>query len=539
MPAVSHAARHTAATGDRHPCLRCVVEDHHLPVGVTMPLARRPLLSLLLSALCATGLAAVETPLTVAASTGNRTVVIDPAYGTMTMFEVTASNTNRVGLGKTAQPNFLSDAQVRLNSFLDEVDGEPLSWLRLGSQTTKPLYGDMFRAGKWFPDKPTKKELAAGKADLQTRALRAENAFWKGTLAYDGTVAAALSSNGANLMIVLPSLHALLWYKIDGDAITLGGWRNYGPELLMTGYNTTPDPSALLARVPKEKQEEAKAALGLDEDAKTGGETPPAAGTALASEEPPTPKSEAWIGATGVDAFLLVDVANSRAMLYRVGGKTLDLVAVRNLAVDLVVPGLVGGAMASDPMGDKLLESFLKERKKPIAEYGLPATREEIMLLVGQKAAKGKVSPFEALANAGGLATLNFVDKRVLLTLDTRGGQTISLAAARDYTLDLAVALLDEEISHRVSAEQLVANAAQLAKSNKRKSALLTLRQALSLDPRQHKTAEKALKGVFKNEAEMLAQFQTMLDEAAKKTEELEKLAAERRKAMEEKAKAK
>ncbi|HAT11027.1 MAG TPA: hypothetical protein DCS97_10635 [Planctomycetes bacterium] len=485
--------------------------------------------------LCASYAAAVETPLTLA-SDSSRQVVVDPSYGSITIYEVTVSNSNRLGLGKP-QPNFLSDANIRLNSFYDEVEGEPYAWLRLGG-LTKPAYGDMFRDGKWFSNKPTKKEAAAGKADAQTRALRAEHAFWKTQLAYDGVVSAALTPNGQDLLIVLPGLHALLWYRLDGDSIVLKAWRNYGPELMMTGFNTSPDPSALLARVPKEKQAEAKTALGLDEEAAPA-ETAAPAGSALATEEPPTPKSEVWTAAASGDTFLVVDTANSRAMLYRVG-KFLELVSVRDLAVDLVVPGLVGGGLASDPMGDRMLETFLKDRRKAIAEYGLPNTREEILLAVGQKAAKGKVSPFEATASAKlGLAVLNFIDKRVMLTLNTAGGQSLALAAARDYTLDIAVALLDEEISHRKAAEDLVANAAQLGKSNKRKAALLTVRQALSLDPRQHKGAEKALKGAFKNDAEMLAQFQTMLDEAAKKTEELEKLAAERRKAMEEKAKAK
>jgi hypothetical protein len=487
--------------------------------------------------LCAACLAAVETPLTLVASDSNRLVVVDPSYGAITIYEVTVSNSNRVGLGK-AQPNFLSDVNIRLNSFYDEIEGEPYAWLRLGG-TTKPTYGEMFRDGKWYANKPTKKEVAAGKADAQTRALRAESAFWKTQLAYDGVVSAALTPNGQDLLIVLPGLHAMLWYRIDGDSVVLKGWRNYGTELMMSGFNTTPDPNALLARVPRDKQADARSALGLDDDSKPA-EGGAAAGGALAAEEPPTPKSEVWAAAASGDTFLVVDTANSRAMLYRVGGKALELVSVRDLAVDLIVPGLVGGGLASDPMGDKMLDSFLKDRRKAIAEYGLPSTREEILLTVGQKAAKGKVSTFEATASPrAGLAVLNFIDKRVMLTLNTAGGQSLALAAARDYTLDIAVALLDEEISHRVSAEQLVTNAVQLGKSNKRKSALLTLRQALSLDPRQHKAAEKALKGVFKNEAEMLAQFQAMLDEAAKKAEELEKLAAERRKAMEEKAKAK
>ena len=43
-------------------------------------------------------------------------------------------------------------------------------------------------------------------------------------------------------------------------------------------------------------------------------------------------------------------------MLYQLSGKNLTLNAVRVLASDLIIPGLAGGAIRSEPFGDTLLK---------------------------------------------------------------------------------------------------------------------------------------------------------------------------------------
>lgn len=487
--------------------------------------------------LCTGALAALETPLTLVTAQGNRVVVVDPAYGSIAIYEISTSSADRQSGLRKPQANFLADMELRLKSYADEREGVPLQNLRLG-QGTKPLYGEMFT--QLMSDKPTRSEALAGKKALRWRALRAEDAFWKDEVAYDGVVRAAISGSGQLLLLGIPSLHTLLYYRVDGDAVLLCGVRNYGPELFITGLNTAPSPKELLQdvlkRLPKEREEEARRALGIEDEAKPGDAPPPIGEGALAAEEPPTPKSDLWIGPGGSnESFVVVDTANSRAMLYR-GEKELMLSAVRDLKVDLVVPGLVGGSLRSAPASEDLIKDFFSQRKAYIAEYGLPTERDEILLLVGQRQAKGKPSPFEALSTAAsGLAMLNFVDRRVFLTLESKGGQQLNLAAARDYNLDVAVTLMDQEIQDRAYAKTLLGNVARLASETKRKTALLTLRQALNLDPRLHKEAETKLKSSFKSDADQQAQYLAMLDEATKKAEALAKEADERKKALEEK----
>ncbi len=483
--------------------------------------------------LCASLSHALETPLTII--NGSKVGIIDPAYGSISIYEANASSANRLGLGKPSG-NFKADIELGLMRCLDERDGVPFQQLRVGWNTT-PAYGEMFTAGKWFAAKPTKREATAGKAALQTRILRGEDAFWKAAPEYDGVVRAAFSSSGRYLAIAIPSLHALLIYTLDSETATLAAIRNWGPDLGLTGFKTDPSPSALLAQLPADKRKEAEAALGLDDDSKPAADAA-AAAPELAAEEAPTPKSDVWIGAGPSESFLVIDIANSKGLLYQWTGKALTMNSVRDLSVDLTVPGLVGGGLRSTPAGDDLLEYALKTRQKQIAEYGLPNTREELMLLVGQSASKGKVSPFEGAMSSTGVAILNFVDRRTFLTIDTKGGQTVSLAAARDYTLDIAVALLDQEINDRTNGSHLLAESKGMANGGKRKSALLNLKLALALDPTLHKNAEKQFKNVFKD-ADQQTQFQAIIDEAVKKAEEIDKLAEERKKALEEKKKPK
>ncbi len=485
--------------------------------------------------LCAGAVAALETPLTLIV--GNRVVVVDPTFGSISLYEATQSKTDRMSGVRQPQANFISELESWLKSYLDEQNGLPIQALRLG-RDTKPTYAEMYT--KLLPQKPTASEARAGKKALCWRVRDAEDVFWKEELAYDGTVRAALSSTGQYLLLGIPSLHILMLYQVDGEAIRLVGLRNYGPELFMTGLNTTPSPRQLLQDVmktiPKEREEEARALLGIEEEGKD--ETPAVAPPALAAEEPPTPKSDLWIGAGDRDTFLVVDTLNNKAMLYQAQG--LILAAQRDLKVDLVVPGLVGGSLRSAPASETLIKDFLTQRKDYIAKYSLPTERDEILLLVDQRKPKGKPSTFEALSEPrAGLAMINFVDRHVFLTLDHRGGAALNLVAARDYTLDIAITLLDQEIQDRERAKNMLTEVPKLAGSARRKAAMLTLRQALSLDPALHKDAETKLKNTFKSDADLQAQYQALLDEATRKADAQAKQAEDRKKALEEKKKKK
>jgi hypothetical protein len=477
--------------------------------------------------------AALETPLTLITAQGNRVVVIDPSFGSISLYEVSQSSTNRMSGLRQPQANFIAEIESRLKSFITEQNGLPIQTLRLG-QETRPSYADMF--AKVLPQKPTVREANAGKKALCWRVRDSEDAFWKGELAYDGVVRAALSSSGQYLLLGIPSLHMLLLYQVDGEAIRLVGLRNYGPELFMTGMNTSPNPGQLLQevmqRMPKERESEARAALGIEDEASPTTFAPPA----VATEAPPTPKSDLWIGPGSRDTFLVIDTLNTCAMLYQAQG--LILAAQRDLRIDLKVPGLVGGSLSSSPASEVLIKDFINQRKEYIVKYGLPTEREEILLLIGQRKPQGAPITFEALSDASsGLAMINFVDRHVFLTLEHMGGTALNLAAARDYTLDIAITLLDQEIQDRERAKALLASVAKLASSSMHKAAMLTLRQVLSLDPTLHKEAETKLKNAFKKDADQQAQFLALLDEAAKKTEALAKQAEERKKALEERRK--
>ncbi len=490
---------------------------------------------LIVLVLCAGAGAALETPLTLTSGQGNRILVVDPAFGSITMYELSASKSDRISGLRKPQANFLADLDLYLKSYPDEQEGLPIQALRLGNGT-KPAYGEMFAL---LSDKRTTREAKAGKKALRWRVKDAEDAFWKGDLTYDGVVRAVVSSSGQYLMVGIPALHTLLLYKVDGEAIELAGVRNYGPELFITGLNTAPSPQQLmqdtLRRIPKEREAEARSLFGLDEDSQPAKDD--AAGPALPASEPPTPKSDLWIAASSQDTFLVVDTENYHAMLYQPQG--FNLVAVRDLTIDLGVPGLLKGSLKSSPEGDDLIKQFLTQRKDYVVKYALPTERDEILALVAQHKVNGKPSPFEAISlDKPGLAMINFVAKHVFLTLESKGGSMLNLAGARDYTLDIAVTLLDQEIQDRERAKRLLATVAGLATAKKQKSALLTLRQALSLDPRLAKEAENKLKAAFKKDAEQQAEYQTILDEAAKKADELDKQVEERKKALEEQRKA-
>ncbi|MCS6970345.1 MAG: hypothetical protein RMM29_08490 [Planctomycetota bacterium] len=484
-------------------------------------------------ALAALGmLAALETPLTLQSLQGNRTVVIDPAFGPITLFELTTSAANRISGIRQPQVNFLADLELRAKSYADERDGIPFQWLRIG-ENTKPAYGDTYMM---LPDKPTRREARANKRALRWRALRSENAFWKDEPKYDGVVRAAMTSTGQHLLLGIPSLHALLVYRIDGDALKLVAVRNYGIDLFIPGYNTSPAPQELMQEAMKRartKEDEARfrSVLGLDE------ESQPAEGAAgdSGSGDEPALKSDIWVGPGERESFVVIDIVNARALLYRVD-KEFTLAAVRDLSIDLAVPGLVGGSLRSEPAGQRLLDEFLNVRKKEIAEFGLPTKDEEILALVGQRQAAGKASPFEAISQPNaGLVFCNFADRRVLLSFEVKGASSLRLIAARDYTIDVAVTMLDQEIQDRIAARQLLERATQLANGGKPKTALLTLRRALALDPRLHAEAEKQIKGAYARQpAEMQKTLGELLEEAAKKAAELAKQAEERRKMAEQ-----
>ncbi|MEK7416018.1 MAG: hypothetical protein AAB263_22160 [Planctomycetota bacterium] len=480
--------------------------------------------------------AALETPLTVAQ--GNRMVLIDAAYGAITTYEITANTSNRMGLGK-ASANFIADIELWSRKPVNlPSTGVPIVALRTGGENNKPNYRQMFLNGTFFSERPTAADVAAGRPSASARAVRAEDAFWKAAPLYDGVVRVAISGDGKYLAVAVQALHALLVYQLENDIATLAAVRNWGPELLIqVGYNTSPSPFDLMKMVTPDKQKDILKLVGLDNQAPPTG-TPPPAATDV--EEPPTPKSEVWIGAGPNDGFLVVDTANQRAMLYQITGRMLELRSVRNLNIDLLIPALMPepntGAWQSNPAGGMMLREFLRSRESQLRALNLPTEKDDMLLFVGQHAAKGgHASAFEALFQPGdsGVALLNFANRHTFLTVDTKGSQMITLVAMRDYSLDLAVSMLDQVIQDRKNALAQLNEAKQYASSRQAPLAFMAARLALSLNPRLHKDLETGLKNAFREPA-LQAEFQTILDAATVKAAELDKMDEARKKSLDE-----
>ena len=91
----------------------------------------------------------------------------------------------------------------------------------------------------------------------------------------------AITASGQHVMLGIPSLHVLMLYRVDGEAVKLVAVRNFGPDLFVTGMNTSPDPRQLMQQVlarakNKQDEERIRAAFGLDEDSQPADAAPAA-----------------------------------------------------------------------------------------------------------------------------------------------------------------------------------------------------------------------------------------------------------------------
>lgn len=483
------------------------------------------IVSVLALALASHLVLALDTPMVLAA--GNRTIVVSPAFGTMTLFDSTTA-----GLRPLISSNFLVDLEVLARRPLGVVGDDAFTMLRAGSANNKPTTTDLINL---LPRKPSAAELAKNLPSLYEQARLGEKAFWSKPHEYDGKI--AIASTGQYLLIAVSSMHALLFYELASDDFKLVGFRNIGGELhVPTIYHSAPNPNQLLAELPPDLLTKAIEQLGGAEStadlaaAPKNGAAP--APDPVAKEVPPTPDCELWTAAAN-NTFVVVDALTERAMTYQITGRFLELQSVRNLKTDLLIPGILGKGIRSQPENDDLLKEYSRRRKRQLDLFGFEVDLPGMKALVSQAASAGSKAKLQA-AMANALLTLDFTDRRTILTFDISNDQ-LNLVSARDYTVDVGIAILEGKIKQREAAPVILEDAVKSARANDPVTAKEMLRWALSLDPALYKKAEEKseLKKALGKDPEWVA----MLEEASKQTEALKKQAEERRKQAEEERK--
>ncbi|MBA3708557.1 MAG: hypothetical protein H0W83_07040 [Planctomycetes bacterium] len=459
-----------------------------------------------LVACAATYAPALETPLVLrspGSNSGDQVIEVSPNLGTIALFQVTESGTRQAG-----SANFLFDLEFYDKYIVDERNGVPYSTLRIGSPNSKPTCEGMLAL---MPKDPTEAEKAKNVLSYQARARAAEDAYWLKDHDYDGVVRGAF--NGTYAMLCIPSKHALLFYELSGEKLTLSAYRNFGVDLLVPqGWNTSPLPSEIAKRLPDDEKKKLEKELADKE--KEG-----------SKEVAETPKSDTWVAAASNNIFVVVDTLNNQVMSYQFTGKSLEVKSVRNLKYDLMIPG------SFKPLDNEadVFTRFRKVHEKQIQELGIEVDLSGMKALVGANT-KGDASKTGMQATVlDKLMILDFTESRKLLVFNLEGaGNGLELASARDYTLDVAMALMDKAFNEKSEAKKFIASAEKYFKSHK--TAMLQLKFALKMDPTLVDSVEKntRLKGELSKEAD----WPTMLDDAHKAAE----LILDQRKKMKEKA---
>ena len=493
---------------------------------------------------CAAALPALETSLVLdgPVSTG-QVVTISPSTGVMNLFTVNDSGTSR----ENQPANFLTMLELLDKRVVNPPqDGNYFSDLRTGSPNCKPTsIGQdslLQKLSNKVSDDDKKKNL---KSPLD-RALAAENKFWAADHPFDGTIRAAF--NGQYLMIVVPSRHTLMLYEVMGTNFQLKAWRNYGPELIINqSYNTTPTPQEIFQQLPEEVKQKLKdkdksaggdngGGGGADGGGGGGGGADGGAGGPLDVAE--TPKSDPWIAVGTNNDFVLLDIPNKVIATYEFTGANLVLDSVRNITYDLGIPT----SFASQPDDQQALQTFLsqtKGAKEFMARNGITTDREGLEALVAAGSAQGTGGGDKSGLQGsmdGEYVVLDFTAEHKLLCYAING--PLRMVSARDYTVDVALSLLDKLIDEKAEAHQFIADAKKNFHSHD--LALRLLRSALSHDATQVDDVEKdtRLKGELSKEpdwVQIMTDAHKRADEIKAKQEAMQKAAQDARDANKQK----
>ncbi len=478
-------------------------------------MSRLPLLLLALI----TALPALDTPLVINNTGGTSTVMVNPTIGSMTLYYIEDGQLNRV-----ASTNFLADLGLPASLITRDLDGQPVTALQDGSPNNVPT-AEQFMTTVLGRYGQTKAEGAAGVKSLADRARAAEKEFWGKDHPYDGIVRAALAQN--YLMLAIPAKRALLVYDVSASSFKLVAWRNYGPELYLPHvYGSNPTPAEILRELPQEVQEARKKEL----------EAQIAQMAEQAEQALVVKPSDVYLVAGQGEKFALFDIANTHLMAYEFNGRALTLRGIRNVEVDLLIPT----SFRSTPDIKEIFNQWTKDRQRQafLASLGMEKDMVAFQTYVEGKqkaAASDKVSAFQAnvILNTGDLV-LDFADKRKAIVYRFAGGEaTMDLKSLRDYTLDAGIALLDAEYTNTLYAKELLVAA---KKMHKPRTALLTLKSALALDPTQYRQAEKDKGLIDKVKGE--ADYQAVMEDAITRATAIEAQREQQKKDAEERRKA-
>jgi hypothetical protein len=419
---------------------------------------------------------ALETPLVITQPGGSGlTAIVDPASGVITLYQVEGNQLTRYGSGSA---NFLSDLSQYESLIIDEEDGKPVSALQRGSGSTRPTAQELLAA---LPKTQSAAEREAESLPYQDRARNAEKRFWAEKHDYDGVVRGALGNRA--LLLAVPSKHVLLAYEISNNMLQLRAYRNYGVELYIPQVlGSTPSPAEIWQGLPDEITEERRKELEKQAEKM---------GAAASKELSPLP-SDVWVAASNgqPDYFAVVDFANKHIMSYQFSTRTFDLKSVRNMEIDLLIPG----SWNSVPSAQQTYDAFMRDpaRKRFLEAFGFEPDPASLKAMSGARQQRSNtVSTVQATIQNDDII-IDWTDKHKVYVYRLIGsGNNLELVSMRDYTLDVGMALFDDEMRSQANAKELFEQAVALTKRNSAVLAMLNLKSALKLNPLLHTEAEK------------------------------------------------
>ncbi len=450
---------------------------------------RRLAASLLASCLALGAAPAMESPMVV--GTGNLMVSIDPGLGLATILNLDSSGTRRLGW-----KHFLSDLSTIEKRMITQGP-KSYSALRLGSPTVTPSVEEFIRI---FPDKPSKKDLEAGRESVQKRVRDADDAFWEKLPAYDGKLSVAF--NGQYLLLAIPSRHALLFYENANEKLELRGWYNYGPLLYVTtGWKSDPSPAKLAA------------AMALDEDAKKQLE-----GIQADKDGQPVAAapSEVWVDSDANGNFVVVDTANRVLFTLNFPGKNITIQSVRNLSVDLLAPGYQTAPSDKDSVRDFAKSGAALIKALGIAQFDVPYVKA---LVAATATGESKVTDLQANVINGQLV-LGFTSQHKILTYQLVGaGNGIELKSVRDSLFDSGLATIYRLAEERNQAIEAFKAAEKAAIKHNAEDTQRLLEMALTFDPTLVADVEKS--GNLKSTLSKTGAWEPLLAKAVAAREEI------------------
>jgi hypothetical protein len=470
-------------TRDRSRAVATVRDSATLTISAAEEIAMLRLPLAIILSLVVAAASATETPLVIHQPIGNLTAIINPSLGVVTLYEIQGNQLTRY-----SSVSFLNDLEFLEKYYVSETDGNPHSALRDGFNNN-PTVKEWMAS---LPNTLSKKEAEKGMLPYRERAMNTEDEFWDTknaeSIKYDGVVRGAIGAR--MLFLVIPVKRAILVYEIASNKLTLSAYRNYGPELYTPQvWKSSPTPEQILKSLPEDVQEEHKKALAAQmED--------PNFGADAQKIIPLDKKGDVWIGAgsaSGFDRFAIIDFANKHIMSYEYSGKNLELKSVRNLEIDLLIP--TGYNCAPDPK--RLFEEFRADRERQafMKEMGYEPDLPMLTEMVNSSAkTDNKTSPYQCNVRGEDI-TVDFLDHHKVFVYRLQGANnSLELVSARDYTVDVGIALFDNERNNMVHGRTIYAGIKNRVSAKQTTMAMLMLKSALNLNPGLYKEAEKDFK---------------------------------------------